>query len=349
MMMLADIEPAEMKESGMARLVQFTTKDGDRAVARVASDDRTLELLDDTPTVYDLARTAIETGVVLGDVVDGRMGRGRESLDLVIAEKRILPPLDHPDPAHCLVSGTGLTHLGSAESRDQMHRKMEAEGEDALSDSMKMFKWGLEGGRPRAGAAGVTPEWFYKGDGDCVVAPEQAVVMPSFAEDGGEEPEIVGLYVIAGDGTPCRLGFALGNEFSDHVLERRNYLYLAHSKLRVCSFGPELLVDDLPADIRGTSRILRDGAVVWETEFRSGEDNMSHTIANLEHHHFKYVQHRRPGDAHVHFFGAANLSFAAGIRVNLGEVFEIAAPAFGTPLRNALHQAPADPFRVQSL
>ena len=26
----------------------------------------------------------------------------------------LLPPITHPDPAHCCVSGTGLTHLGSA-------------------------------------------------------------------------------------------------------------------------------------------------------------------------------------------------------------------------------------------
>jgi hypothetical protein len=31
---------------------------------------------------------------------------------------------------------------------------------------------------------------------------------------------------------PRRVGFALGNEFSDHTLEKKNYLYLAHSKGR---------------------------------------------------------------------------------------------------------------------
>ena len=43
-----------------------------------------------------------------------------------------------------------------------------------------------------------------------------------------------------------RLGFALANEFSDHVTERGNYLWLAHSKLRPASFGPEMLLGDLP-------------------------------------------------------------------------------------------------------
>ena len=42
--------------------------------------------------------------------------------------------------------------------------------------------------------------------------------VPDFAEDFGEEPELTGLYVIADDGQPYRIGFALGNEFSDHVV-----------------------------------------------------------------------------------------------------------------------------------
>ena len=330
-------------------LVQFYTCAGDRRVARVSDDSSVLHLLADTATIYDLARAAIAGGGDLAALVEARLGGGEEDYDAVIDEKRILPPLDHPDPAHCLVSGTGLTHLGSAESRDQMHRKVAAEGEEALSDSMKMFKWGLDGGKPSSGEIGVAPEWFYKGDGSSVVAPERPFEMPDFTEDGGEEPEITGLYVIAGDGTPHRVGFALGNEFSDHVLERRNYLYLAHSKLRQGSFGPELLIGDLPGDVRGWNRIRRSNKVVWETEFVSGEDNMTHTVANLEHHHFKYWQHRRPGDVHVHYFGAANLSFAAGIRVEPGEMFEISADVFGRPLRNALTVPPPGAAEVRAL
>lgn len=331
------------------RLVQFDTHGGERRVARVSDDGGVLETLADTVSIYDLARAAIAAGGDLSALVEARLGGGEEDYDAAIAEKRILPPLDHPDPAHCLVSGTGLTHLGSAESRDQMHRRVATEGEEALSDSMKMFKWGLEGGKPPGGGIGVAPEWFYKGDGSIVVAPERPFEMPDFADDGGEEPEITGLYVIADDGMPHRVGFALGNEFSDHVLERRNYLYLAHSKLRQCSFGPELLIGDLPGDVRGWNRILGDGEVVWETEFVSGEDNMSHTVANLEHHHFKYWQHRRPGDVHVHFFGAANLSFAAGVRVEAGQTFEISAAVFGRPLRNTLTLAPPGPAAVRVL
>ena len=207
------------------------------------------------------------------------------------------------------------------------------------------------GGKPGPGKVGVQPEWFYKGDGGIVAASGHDFESPSFALDGGEEPEIVGLYVIGPDGTPWRVGFALGNEFSDHVTEKQNYLYLAHSKLRVASYGPEILVGDLPADLRGSSRILRGGKAIWEKPFLSGEANMSHSFANLEHHHFKYPIFRQPGDLHVHYFGTATLSFADGIRTEAGDTFEIEVADFGQPLRNTLTFAPKtqDATRVHPL
>jgi hypothetical protein len=69
---------------------------------------------------------------------------------------------------------------------------------------------------------------------------------------------------------------------------------------------------------------------------------MSHTIANLEHHHFKYDIFRQPGDAHVHFFGTATLSFADGVKTQSGDIFEIEAADFGLPLRNSLAFAPSE-------
>ena len=206
-----------------------------------------------------------------------------------------------------------------------MHAK--AHSADA-SDSMKMFRLGLEGGKPPGGQTGVQPEWFYKGDGRSIVAPEQPLPSPDFALDGGEEPELAGIYTIAADGTPFRLGFTLANEFSDHVLERSNYMYLAHSKLRPAALGPELWVGDLPADIRGTARITRNGTAIWSKPFLTGEANMSHHLRNLEHHHFKYALFRRPDDLHVHFFGTATLSFTDGVKAQDGDVFEIEAPPF---------------------
>ncbi len=300
-------------------------------VARTGADAR---LVQGTGSVYELATAAIAAGQGLAAEV-ARRGLG-ETVDLTQATFEL--PVSHPDPAHLHLTGTGLTHLGSASARDTMHAKLE--GPETLTDSMKMFRMGLEGGRPVKGQVGAQPEWFYKGNGHAAIAPGAALEAPGFAEDGGEEPEIAGIYLIGPNGTPHRIGWALGNEFSDHVIERVNYLYLAHSKLRVASYGPEILVGDLPADIRGTSRVLRNGATLWEKPFLSGEANMSHTLANLEHHHFKYDIFCQPGDLHVHFFGTATLSYADGIKTEAGDVFEIEAAEFGQPLRNPLRFAP---------
>ena len=292
-------------------------------------------LVNGAESTYGLAFEAVEAGLELAAVIE-RHGLGEVvELERLAADGALDVPVRHPDPAHMYLTGTGLTHLGSASARDAMHAEADTEG---MTDSMKMFRMGIEGGKPAPGKEGVQPEWFYKGTGIAAVASGDPLVSPGCALDGGEEPEIAGFYVIGKDGRPYRIGFSLANEFSDHVTERINYLYLAHSKLRPASFGPELLVGDLPADIRGMSRIWRDGKGIWEKEFLSGEDNMSHTIANLEHHHFKYALFRQPGDLHVHMFGTATLSFADGIACREGDVFEISAPDFGLPLKNRLGQ-----------
>ena len=312
---------------------------GPKGVQVVARDGAVARAVLGATSVYDLALAAVVAGRSLAQEVALR-GLG-DVIDLEAAARdgQLLLPVSHPDPAHLHMTGTGLTHLGSASARDAMHAKLgQAE---TLTDSMKMFRMGLDGGRPASGAVGAQPEWFYKGNGSAAVAPGAALVAPGFAEDGGEEPEVAGVYIVGPEGRVHRIGWALGNEFSDHVTERVNYLWLAHSKLRVASYGPEILVGDLPADIRGTSRIRRDGAVIWEKPFLSGEANMSHTIANLEHHHFKYDIFRKPGDLHVHFFGTATLSVADGIKTQAGDVFEIESPTFGLPLINPLAFAPA--------
>lgn len=328
-------------------LVQFINEQGERRVGLIEADQ--VRVIDGYASTYALARAAIATGTRLEALAAAHAGPHRVALAELERGARLLAPLDHADPAHCYVTGTGLTHLGSADARDAMHAKIGG-AVDALSDSMKMFRLGVEGGKPLPGQAGVQPEWFYKGDGSVVRASGQPIEMPSFALDGGEEPEIAGLYVIGDDGAPYRVGYAIGNEFSDHLTERQNYLYLAHSKLRACGLGPALLVGELPPHIAGTSRIRgRDGAVRWEKDFVSGEQNMSHSIANLEHHHFKYPLFNRAGDVHVHFFGTATLSFADQVSVAPGETFEIEAPTFGPALRNTLTITEAGVAKVKTL
>ena len=319
----------------MTRLVQLQNGPA-RRVALVGEPH--LYLLADAGSVFELADQAVRTGVSLRRLVEQKTTDERLEYDPIYAGRspwRLRPAADHPaDPAHCLVSGTGLTHLGSAINRQSMHSPAGAE----LNDSMKMFRLGVEQGRPPAGQVGVAPEWFHKGDGAMLRAHGEPLDVPPYAEDGGEEAEIAGVYLIGPDGRPHRIGMAAGNEFSDHQFEKRNYLNLAGSKLRTCALGPELVIDPEFDSVAGTVKIERAGNVRWSQEIRTGEREMCHSLANLEHHHFKFEGHRRPGDVHVHFFGACSLSFGAGVELAPGDVMDIAFTGFGRPLRNPLRR-----------
>lgn len=315
-------------------IIQFEHTQDQRAVGVV--EYNVVKRVNAVTTVRDLALLAIENKNSLEQQIEA-LGFSDDQYNYqdLLENLKVLPPLDHPDTAHCFVSGTGLTHLGSASARDKMHQQ-NLNDEASVTDTMRMFQWGIEQGKPAEGLVGAQPEWFYKGDGSIVVRPGTDLPLPPFAEDGGEEPEIAGLYVIGPDCKPYRIGFALGNEYSDHIMERRNYLYLAHSKLRFCSYGPELRTGELPKHLVGTSRLRRGGEVIWEKEFLSGEDNMCHSLSNLEYHHFKYQQFLKPGDVHIHYFGTATLSFADGMQAQVGDEFEIEMKEFGRPLKNKL-------------
>ena len=327
--------------SSAPRLVQYRTAAGERRVGVAVDGDR-IEELAGAGSVYDLAVAADASGRPLSAVVAGSERSAAADYQALVDERRLLPPIDHPDPARLIVSGTGLNHTGSALARDAMHGGPGSGGDangdagDGATDSIRMFRLGAAGGKPPAGRIGAAPEWFYKGDGRCIVPPEHELPLPGFAGDGGEEAEAAAVYLIGRGGRPRRIGFALGNEFADHVTERRNYLYLAHSKLRACAIGPELLLGPLPAHVEGRVRVRRGAAVLWQAAFQTGEANMTHSLANLEHHLFKYDLFRRAGDVHCHFLGAPVLSCADGIEPQAGDRFEIESPHFGRPLRNPL-------------
>lgn len=286
-----------------------------------------------------LAATSTESAdrVLYNQLLTGRAGD---------AGGWILPPLDHPDPAHCTVSGTGLTHLGSMEARDQMHTITDTD-EETKTDSQKMFEMGLKGGKPSPGKRGIQPEWFYKGNGTVLRGHNDLLDIPDFSEDGGEEPEIVGCYVIDDDGIPCRLGFTIGNEWADHPMERVNYLWLALSKMRVCAVGPELVTDESFTDLRGSCRIVRQSEEIYHSgDLLTGEAHMSHTLANLEDHHFKYPHFRIPGDVHLHYFGTMKLSFPNRPTYQTGDEIEIHFDGMGAPLVNYVRQIPASKVPV---
>src|SRR5262249_62281615 len=127
----------------------------------------------------------------------------------------------------------GLTPLGSAQGRDAMHLAAKAGmrtdamsestpvGAEQMTDSMKMFRWGLMEGRPEAGHIGIAPEWFYKGTGAALRAHGEELEIPAYAEDGGEEAEVAGGFFFRGEGgPPGRRVFVGDGIFRPHVQER---------------------------------------------------------------------------------------------------------------------------------
>ncbi len=336
----------------MTRLAQIIHPEKGRRVAKVEG-DRCL-LVQGHATVYGLAGAAIGSGGSLTAEVEKRLAGESLDYDAIYNGQsawRLLPAFDHPEePGRCLVSGTGLTHMASARNRQAMHGGQKGEAAP-VTDSMRMYQWGVEGGRPEPGRVGAQPEWFYKGCGTVLRAHGEALEAPPFAGDGGEEPEVAGAYIVDPEGRPRRVGLMIANEFSDHMMEKQNYLYLAPSKLRACSIGPELVVGAAFEDVAGTVSIERDGETVWSRAIATGEANMSHTLANLEHHLFKYEAHRRRGDTHVYFFGADAFSFGEGVGLKEGDVMVISWEGFGRPLRNPIRfsRAPDAFVRVDPL
>lgn len=332
----------------MTKLVQIQ-KGASRGVALV--EENRLRLLARAKSVYELLTEADDNKTSLPEAVRERATGADLDYDAIYSGKsewKLMPPIDHPiESSRCLVSGTGLTHLGSAKSRQAMHSASEAE----LNDSMKIFRWGVERGKPAPGKIGVAPEWFYKGNGSIIRAPGEPLDVPPYAEDGGEEGEIAGIYFIGTAGIPIRIGMAIGNEFSDHKFEKKNYLNLAGSKLRTCALGPELVIDPQFHSVPGHVAITRSGKTLWSQEILTGEDEMCHSLANIEHHHFKFEGHRRPGDLHIHYFGACSLSFGAGVELVDGDIMEVSFDGFGRSLRNPLRVVPGENklITVQSL
>ncbi len=323
----------------MIRLIQIIHPEQGRRIARI-EDDRCL-LIERYTTVHGLAHSVLQYGNGLASEIETHLSGDFLDYNALYSghsDWTLLPAFDHPgEPARCFVTGTGLTHKASVENRDAMHDQ----GDKApVTDSMRIYQWGLEGGKPEPGAVGVQPEWFYKGNGDILKAHGDPLDVPPYADDGGEEPEIVGAYIIDPQGCPRRIGFAVGNEFADHIMEKKNYLYLAPSKLRDCALGPELILGAPFNDVSGTVAIEREGEVVWSRSVVTGEANMSHSLANLEHHHFKYPIHRRPGDAHLHFFGADAFSFGEGVSLQDGDIMVVSWEGFGRPLRNPIRISP---------
>ena len=104
------------------RIVQLKDVTGALCVARVVEDQ--LQVIHGFPSTYELALAAIEQERSINELVETHTENTFISYAEVIAAGQLKPPVTHPDPAHMWITGTGLTHLGSAAARDSMHSKL---------------------------------------------------------------------------------------------------------------------------------------------------------------------------------------------------------------------------------
>src|SRR5262249_40035460 len=150
----------------VTRLIQI--QKGDERRGALGEEPRP-RLLESARSIYSLSHPGNGSGKKISEAAQDQMSDGSLDYDSAYESPSgwgILRAIDHPEPARCLVSGTGLTHLGSARDRQAMHAKADSPAQfENLTDSMKMFRWGLDGGRPASGSIGTPPEWFYKGTG----------------------------------------------------------------------------------------------------------------------------------------------------------------------------------------
>ncbi len=342
------------------KLIQLSNVDNSRIVGLVLENKvfNITKANNEFETTYKLINYSITNNQNLDELLNKLLDKANPidfSYDEILNSNnknelpKILVPIDHPDPYRLFISGTGLTHTGSVKSRDMMHNDNEEKKDQ--TDSAKMFQMGIKGGKPEEGKIGVAPEWFYKGNGTNLKGPNDLLEIPNFSLDGGEEPEVVGCYFIDPEGNPVRLGFTLGNEFSDHETEQINYLYLAHSKMRNCSIGPELDTSLEFKDISINCDIERDGGKIYKSgPIKSGEEYMSHSLSNMEYHHFKYDIHRLPGDLHLHYFGTSQLSYSTrDWKFKSGDKIIISSEEFDGSLKNEVKKVNSKEFNIRKV
>ena len=307
-------------------LIQFINE-SNMIVAGIVKGEDVFEL---KASAYDLIKFAIEMKISIIEHAKNLKVGVTHQYQTLARSGRLHTPIHHMDPSHLLVTGTGLTHHNSVMTRASM------EEESKLTDAQKIYLLGTHEGQPYPNKIGAIPEWFFKGFGYQLSTAHQVLNLPAHTQGGGEEAELVAIYMVSSDCQVHRIGFSLGNEFSDHVLEKQNHYYLAQSKLIPCSFGPELYIGEMPTNMNGKIEILRDQDTLWRKSYMTGAKHMVHSIENIEHHVFKHEMFRTPGDIHILFLGADQLSFQDDVEILNGDVISIQGELFQHPLINQI-------------
>ena len=79
-------------------LIQFFASNGERAVGQVVGD--VTRQVNDATSVYDLALAALARNIGIGALIAEKGLGATVDKAVILAEGRMLAPVDHPDPAH---------------------------------------------------------------------------------------------------------------------------------------------------------------------------------------------------------------------------------------------------------
>lgn len=249
----------------------------------------------------------------------------------------LLPAIDAAsNPYAFTLWGAGVTHLRSARAREEESKA--ARGRPASFYDL-IYQEGVKGGNPKKGR-GARPEIFYKADGYYTVGPNDAVRIAPTAKRCVPEPEIVSYY--RDDGGWKRIGYTLGNDFSDQGWESENPLYLPHAKVQLglAAVGPVFVTADDPLfdsrEIAIRCRVFRGKSVLLDSgSLRTGEKHMAHSLRNLELHLFDN-RPLRPGEIRGLYWGTPAVF---KIPLKPGDRIEIAASSGLGTLVNPVRRA----------
>ena len=181
------------------RLIQFLDPGNRPRVGVIHVSGEQVATLRDFTSTYDLAQAAIADESTIEELVRLERARRRATLRAA-ARRRTRPAAADPCRSDSLPR---FGHGADAPRQRQLARCDARQGEGGgRRESRSPIRCACSSGAsraagPAAGEAGAQPEWFYKGNGRIVVGCGAPIVAPDFALDYGEEPELVGLYVIA--------------------------------------------------------------------------------------------------------------------------------------------------------
>ncbi|MFC7897502.1 fumarylacetoacetate (FAA) hydrolase [Streptomyces sp. NPDC057381] len=187
---------------------------------------------------------------------------------------------------------------------------------------------------PSAASEFVAPNWFFKGFGDWLRMPDQALTVPTKAVALIEEPEVALVYVNDAEGTPHYAGYTFGNDLCDIGLHRQNPGWNPYCKLCDTSIAPWLFLDEPPRTVTGTTVIERDGVTAWEGPFDCGADALYFDVQAMVDNLFEYPALRRPGLVNYVLLGADEASFHDGFRIADGDRITIDVKSHDVTLSN---------------